>query len=331
MAAATVSSVSHSELRHAGQGLFDQPECSCFAAVGKIGGTEGEDVAAAEEQAFGHCEDGHSAAAHEFFLEGIDRAPCQQLVQHAHRLSVVGIRRQGEGHRRHLHRRQVFREGNFATKLPAVHVRDVRRWCPARRDNAEGLPHLGHRSGCIHGPDDHQVGIAGAIEGLVEAPSAGQGGAFDVLLGAGRADGIGVTSQHRSLHAGAHPRQGVVLDPEAQFLGDDALLVGEVFLGEVEVRHAVRFHDKQLAQPRRRERRDIDRLVEGRIAVPRPAALGVVAHQLVLGKVRAAAEHQVLEQVREASAVLFLVGGTDVIPNLRRHHWHVGVGEDGDG
>ena len=53
--------------------------------------------------------------------------------------------------------------------------------------------------------------------------------------------------------------------------------------------------------------------------------LPVVARRVVLGL----AEHQVLEQVRQAAAAVVLVGGADVVPDLRRHHRMVGLDEHG--
>ncbi len=206
--------------------------------------------------------------------------------------------------------------------------RDVR----VGRDRAEVL--LGERA---HGRPvavarDAQDRVVGGVVGGEERLDVVQRGGVEVLHRADRRVVVRVLLGEQVAEDLLVPRpvRPVVVAPALLVLHDLALVV-EVLLAErLEQRpHPVRLEPDRELQLVRRQRLEVVRAVEPRRAVERPAGALDEGHVLRLADVRAALEHHVLEQVREAGLARDLVLGADVVPEVHGDHGReVVLGDD---
>ena len=111
----------------------------------------------------------------------------------------------------------------------------------------------------------------------------------------------------------------LIVDPQAALFLHRAALVVEVRLVDVERAHAIALEEERQLELVRRHGLVVERAVLVRRPVHRAAVgedeRGMLAGPDVLG----ALEHHVLEEVREAGASRFLVGGPDEVVDDHRH------------
>ena len=107
----------------------------------------------------------------------------------------------------------------------------------------------------------------------------------------------------------------------AFFVLDHATLEVQGLLGEVEVRHAVRFHPQSEIKGRGGDIFEIVGAVESSGPVHIRRADGLQRLDVTSFGVLAAAEHQVLEQVRKAGPAGLFVLRADVVPEVHGDDW----------
>ena len=165
-----------------------------------------------------------------------------------------------------------------------------------------------------HVAGDRQHGVVRAVVVAVEGAHVVEAGAFEVLEAAVAV--VVVFPLLEGVLADVDPHEaavGLVLHVDADLFLDHVLLVLQRLGVEVERLHAVGFEPQHRLE--RRDRRGLDVVGEvgaGR-AVVAAAAAGDHLVEHALRRVRRALEHQVLEQVREAGAVLRLQAHADVV------------------
>ena len=120
---------------------------------------------------------------------------------------------------------------------------------------------------------------------------------------------------------------GLVVVLPLLVLDDAALLVEHALRDRAgQPAHPIRFEKQRALQRPGRHRFEIVGAIEAGGAVVIGRADAFQRHEEVVGRVLAAVEHQMLEQVREAGAALGFEGGADIVPDADRDHRGLAVG-----
>ena len=166
---------------------------------------------------------------------------------------------------------------------------------------------------------DAQHRVVGRVVGAEERLDVVERGGVEVLHRADRRVVVRVLLGEQVAEDLLVPRpvRPVVVAPALLVLHDLALVVEVLLAQRVEQRpHPVRLEPERELQLVRGQRLEVVRAVEPGRAVERPAGALDEGHVLRLADVRAALEHHVLEQVREAGLARDLVLGADVVPEV---------------
>jgi hypothetical protein len=197
-----------------------------------------------------------------------------------------------------------------------------RRWFLSGGNVAEVLLHQIHGVPRINIAGERQRCIRGVIVGAEEIAHLIEGHRAEVLRRSDRQPVIGMVGRkegRRQCDTGKAIRPVLVILPP--LVQHDVALVLELFARQrrQQIPHAIRLHPEgELQRPRRH-----DLPVVGPIGIGGPVQQSTrllqrleISFVVVLG----AFEHQMLEQMRESGASRLFVLGTDVIPDIHRHH-----------
>ena len=113
---------------------------------------------------------------------------------------------------------------------------------------------------------------------------------------------------------------GLVLHVDADFFLDHVLLVLQRLGVEVERLHAIGFQPQDRFQCRHRGNLDVVGVIRPGGTIVAAAAAGDHLVERALRRIRRALEHQVLEEVREAGAILRLQAHADLVDDADTHH-----------
>ena len=187
------------------------------------------------------------------------------------------------------------------------------------RQIAVGRDHLGQEVGLVDRADHHQGGVVDRVPGPVERADLLEGDRADVRHPPDRRPAIRVDVERGGHELLVEPAVDIVLDALAALVGDDVALGLDGGRLEHQAVHA-------LALEADREGQLVGRQAEAVVGPVDPGrGVGLAAGGLddaieLAGRQRLGlAEHQVLEQVREAGLADLLVARADPEPGLVRH------------
>ena len=191
-----------------------------------------------------------------------------------------------------------------------------------RRQRAVRGGDLREQIGLVDRADHHQRGVVGRVPGPVEAADVVDAHRADVGHPADRRPAVRVEIERGRHQLLVEPAVDVVLDALAPLVGHDIALGLDRRRLEHQAVHA-------LALEADRQRQLVGRHAEAVVGPVDPGrgvglAAGRLDHAIELaGRQRLGlAEHQVLEQVREAGLARLLVARADAEPGLERHDGH---------
>ena len=184
------------------------------------------------------------------------------------------------------------------------------------RDAIEIFPGPEQRLLGIEIADDDQRGVVRFVEGVEELADVFDFRAIEIGHAADGGVMVGVLGKGRGAQILFQVTVGLVFDPDATFFFYDFALGFEIFFGNVEAAHAVRFEPQNSFQVIAGESFEKIRGVVSGFRIVEPADGFDDSGMFFSRNMRRALEHQVLEEVGETGAARQFVFGSDVIPNL---------------
>src|SRR3984957_12449634 len=184
------------------------------------------------------------------------------------------------------------------------------------RDAIEIFPGPEQRLLGIEIADDDQRGVVRFVEGVEELADVFDFRAIEIGHAADGGVMVGVLGKGRGAQILFQVTVGLVFDPDATFFFYDFALGFEIFFGNVEAAHAVRFEPQNSFQVIAGESFEKIRGVVSGFRIVEPADGFDDSRMFFSRNMRRALEHQVLEEVRETGAAGQFVFGSHVIPNL---------------
>ncbi len=191
------------------------------------------------------------------------------------------------------------------------------------RDIAEVLPDPLLRLCRIEIAGDDEHGIAGNVVSLEEGACVFERRRVDVLQVA--VEVVGVVPVGIGVLRQLQPRKAAIRlieHVDLHFLLDHALLVHQIFLGDIQTAHAVGLGPQHRFQRVRGKGFEVVGEVEARRAIQRAAESLDQFEKLSLGEILRALKHQVLEEMRKARAILRLDAEADVVVDADGGHRH---------
>ena len=246
-------------------------------------------------------------------------APAAQQHRGQRQREAVVVREIG-----HVVAGDVDRQGRRAFEMHAAFAalgRLARRDGRHRRPRGEGAEvgaDVRQQRIRVHGTGDHQGDVAGRVIRLPVGFHVLQPHGLQIVHPAHDRPAVGVGGERRGADLFPQVRGRFVRGALPALFHHDLPLGQKVFFGQQRMRHAVGFEFQKQVEMLHRGALEIHRVVGRRERVVPSAAFLDEARELALAVSRRAAEHQMLQQMRNARQARPFVARADAIPDLQR-------------